>query len=226
MKKVLLAILSLGLILLPIKSVKAEEKYYDEKNTLNLIEVLEEEKIELKNKDYKESDDQVTIYLFRGLGCDYCRAFLKFLNEISVEHGDKFKLVSFETWYNEENAMLMDEISTFLELPADGVPYIIIGEQVIPGYVEDYDEDIVSTILGEYEAKNNNNKNNDVFYKYEKELKAQARAEMFKKIWSVAQVFVYVGIIVLFVYFQNRSIKKELKEIKQELAKLNKKKKE
>lgn len=233
MKKVLLAILSLGLIISPLKMVNASEKYYDEEKTLNLVEVLKNEEMELKNQDYKETDDQITIYLFRGQGCDYCRAFLKYLNSISKEHGDKFKLVSFETWYDQDNATLLDEISSFLEMPADGVPYIIIGDKVIPGYIEEYEKEITSAILEEYETKNSGKKTYDVFEEYEKDLKAKERAEKLAAFWSVAQVFVYVGVIVVFVYFQNKSLRKELNkienelnELKKELAKSNKKKKE
>ena len=32
------------------------------------------------NSEYTENDKQVTIYLFRGLGCTHCKDFLEFLN--------------------------------------------------------------------------------------------------------------------------------------------------
>ncbi|UKI57698.1 MAG: hypothetical protein L6V81_10410 [Clostridium sp.] len=55
-----------------------------------------------------------------------------------------FKLVSFESWYNDENSNLLTEISTFMGEPATGVPYIIIGDKVFGGYTDSYDENIKS----------------------------------------------------------------------------------
>ena len=39
-------------------------------------ELLKAKEIELAYPDYKETDDQITIYMFRGTGCTYCRSFL------------------------------------------------------------------------------------------------------------------------------------------------------
>lgn len=72
-------------------------------NTLNLEEALKQEGIESKLENYKETDKQITIYLFRGNGCTYCRNFLSFLNDIAEEYGSYFKVVSYETWYDQAN---------------------------------------------------------------------------------------------------------------------------
>ena len=45
---------------------------------------------------YKENDKQAVIYMFRGQGCGYCRAFLSFLASIVDDYGEYFKLVSFD----------------------------------------------------------------------------------------------------------------------------------
>ena len=84
-------------IIIPVKAF-AKEQY----KTLNLEETLAEEGIEKKFSNYKETDDQITIYMFRGKGCAYCKKFLEFLNGITEEYGKYFKLVSFESWYNDE----------------------------------------------------------------------------------------------------------------------------
>ena len=140
-KKIAIIVLMLLSIIIPVKAF-AKEQY----KTLNLEETLAEEGIEKKFSNYKETDDQITIYMFRGKGCAYCKKFLEFLNGITEEYGKYFKLVSFESWYNDENSNLLTDISTFMGEPASGVPYIIIGDKVFGGYTDSYDESIKAAI--------------------------------------------------------------------------------
>ena len=79
MKKKLILLL-LVVSLLPFKVFA--KSLVDDYNTMNFKETLEAEGFTLENKDYKETDDQAIIYMFRGQGCTYCRAFLTFLNSI------------------------------------------------------------------------------------------------------------------------------------------------
>ena len=143
----LLGIILVSLFIFPI-TAKALEY-----NTLNFKEVLADEAIEEKFADYKETKDQITIYLFRGKGCGYCRAYLTFMNSIAPEYGKYFKMVSYEVWNDENNSNLMSEVSNFLGQPAGGVPYIVIGDKVFPGYTDDYDEDIKAAIMNLYNTK-------------------------------------------------------------------------
>lgn len=148
MKKIILVLL-LCLTIVPF-GAKAEKQKY---NTLNLEGALSQEQIEFDFSNYKETKDQITIYLFRGNGCSYCRAFLQFLNSIVPEYGKYFKVVSYETWYDQDNYKFMLEVSNFLGQPATGVPYIIIGDQVFPGYAASYDEQIKKAIVDLYNSK-------------------------------------------------------------------------
>ncbi len=145
--KKILIVLVMVMMILPL-NVKAEKEEY---KTLNLDNALTEEQIEHDFSNYSENDKQVTIYLFRGKGCGYCKKFLTFLNSIVDDYGKYFKLVSYEVWYDENNSQLMQDVSSFLEQPADGVPYIIIGDKVFKGYSEKYDDDIKSTIKSLYD---------------------------------------------------------------------------
>lgn len=111
-------------------------------------------------------NDKINVYLFRGKGCPHCQEFLNFLNSINDEYGDMYELVSYEVWNNSDNNELMKTISAFLEQPAQGVPYIIIGKTVIPGYVSSLDSDIKSAIKDLYETSKS--KRYDVFTEYEK----------------------------------------------------------
>lgn len=190
-KKIAIIVLMLLSVIIPVKAF-AKEQY----KTLNLEETLAEEGIEKKFTDYKETDDQVIIYLFRGKGCAYCRKFLEFLNGITDEYGKYFKLVSFESWYNEENSNLLGEISTFMGEQASGVPYIIIGDKVFGGYTESYDESIKSAIKTLYDSKDRY----DVFeeYEYSKKWDKILNPSNFTVIiWTICLVVASTVVIVL-----------------------------
>ena len=154
MKKKILLFVAMCLLVLPI-TTKAIS--YDKYKTLNLKEALKEEEIAEAFKNYKETDKQATIYLFRGKGCGFCRAFLTFLNSITDEYGKYFKVVSFEVWNDADNKQLLNAVATFLgDDPFSdnfGVPYIVIGDKKFDGYSEAYDEDIKSAIKDLYDSK-------------------------------------------------------------------------
>lgn len=157
MKKFLLIILMI-VAFIPL-SARAD-KYYDGYNTLDFKAALAEEGIKLENSSYKETDDQVIIYLFRGKGCGFCRKFLTFLSSISKDYGKYFKVVSFEVWNDVKNNELLNKMPNVTGVKAEGVPYVIIGSKVFDGYSESYDEDIKAQIMSEYK-----NKSEDVFEK-------------------------------------------------------------
>jgi len=147
-KKILILLLMV-LIVLPTTAF-AEEKTY---TTLNLDEALTEEEIDHDFSNYKETDDQITIYLFRGKGCGYCKKFLTFLNSIIDDYGKYFKVESYEVWNNTDNAQLMSDVAKALGKNAEGVPFIVIGDKVFAGYAESYDKDIKAAIKELYETK-------------------------------------------------------------------------
>ena len=118
--------------------------------TTNFTETLKAEGITPLNSSYKENDDQVIIYLFRGSGCPHCYDFLEFLNSISTEYGKKFKLVSYEVYYNKDNLDLQNQVGEFLEQPSTGVPYIVIGDKVFIGYGDSYATAIKNQIDDKY----------------------------------------------------------------------------
>ena len=162
MKKKLLIIL---MVIAMIPTKVFAKTYYDGYNTKNFKETLAAEQMEIQNKDYKESSDQAIIYMFRGDGCGYCRAFLEFLNSISKEYGKYFKLVSFEVWNDSKNSELFKQVPLVTNEAASGVPYIIIGDKVFGGYAESYNEDIKSAIMAQY-----NDSSYDVFEKLDERL--------------------------------------------------------
>lgn len=196
MKKILLFLLVL--VLMPATVFAAKSKY----ESKNLKEVLAEEEIDEEFSSYKETDDQVIIYLFRGQGCGYCRRFLQFLNEITDEYGKKFKLVSYEVWYNEENNNLMNEVGTFLNNVPQGVPYIIIGDKVFAGFAESYEEPIKEKIDEMYKTKKKDRY--DVMEELEKSKKGEGKDSKFTSsksviFWNLGFITAGVVIIILFI---------------------------
>jgi len=85
MKKIFWSLLLSIIFLLPFKVMALPEEFSSYK-TMNLDEALTQEKISHDFSKYKETDDQVVIYLFRGNGCGFCRNFLTFLNNLSIEY--------------------------------------------------------------------------------------------------------------------------------------------
>ncbi|MBR4178908.1 MAG: hypothetical protein IKR57_06145 [Bacilli bacterium] len=210
MKKLLGVVFALLFLVSPmvLRAAEKEKVNISKYNTLNLKQTLAEEEIAEEFTNYAESDDQITIYLFRGKGCGYCRAFLSFLNTITNEYGQYFKLVSFETWYDENNSNLLATISDFMGERAGGVPYIIIGDQVFPGYANTYDDSIKSAITTLYDSK----ERYDVFEEYNKAIDAEKRAANAGVIKSIVWNFVFISLATVVVcYYVNRS-NKELYE--------------
>ena len=78
MKKTVVALLVFCLSLFPIclnAASTSDEIDLSKYTTLNLKDALAQEEIDMKYTDYKETNDQAVIYLVRGKGCTYCRAF-------------------------------------------------------------------------------------------------------------------------------------------------------
>ncbi len=152
MKRFIISILLLAVFLIP-KYVFAQTQ------ALDLINTLNEEKIEIMFDDYSENDNQVVVYLFRGAGCTHCYDFLQFLNAFAQDNGNLFKLRSFEVYDNQDNLALKKKIAEYFGDRAGGVPYIIIGNKTFYGFSDDDGEKIETAIKEEY----NNSERFDVF---------------------------------------------------------------
>ena len=221
MKKKFLAFLLVAMVALVPFGVSAKSML-DDYQTKNFVDTLKAEEMEIKNKDYKENDKQAIIYMFRGQGCGYCRKFLEFLNSISEEYGQYFKLVSLEVWNDANNAELFKKVPLVTNEPAGGVPYIIIGEKVFGGYAEAYDEGIKSAIMAQY-----NDNNYDVFEALDERLNGNSSSgtSSFAVIFWNAAIVVAATVAIIVVNNNNtkrvleavkHSEKKEVKEEKKE----------
>lgn len=113
-------------------------------------EAVEElESMDLSN--YKESDEKVNVYLFRGSSCSHCFDAVTFFASIAEEYGDYFNLRSYEVWSNTDNADLMTKAGEKLGDEVSGVPYIVVGEKSWSGFTDSYGDEIKSEIKSQYE---------------------------------------------------------------------------
>lgn len=215
MKKILIAVVAALCLFLPLSAKAVAVEDY---TTLNLKEILEAEEIEPSFDELKENDDQVIIYLFRGQGCGFCRGFLEYLNKIYEDEGDKFKVVSFQTWGDtaeaQANDALLREVAEFMgvaEPEKTGVPFIVIGDQYFPGFTEDaYGEAVLSAIDSEY------NKDKEDRYDLFKAMNEQKKEKSPANLTvggAVIITILAVGAVIVYDTIRFNKIQDELKQI-------------
>lgn len=140
MKKIKYLVLLLAAFLILPFAVYAEDEYEDE----GYVEEVAEEAT--SSEESNDDSKKVNIYLFRGEGCPHCQEAEEWFESIKGEYGNYFKVVDYETWYNEENAKLMEQVAEARGETAEGVPYIIIGNKSWNGFAESYEEEILEQI--------------------------------------------------------------------------------
>ena len=101
---------------------------------------------------FADENEEVNVYFFKGDGCGYCEAGLEWFGEIEDRYGERFKLHEYETWYDKDNAALMDAVAKIRGEDVKGVPYIIIGDQSWNGFDDSYKDEIIDKIRSEYKT--------------------------------------------------------------------------
>ena len=82
-----------------------------------------------------QAKDKYNIYLFYGDGCPHCAAEEEFL-ESYLGIYDNVELVKYEVWKNADNRELLVKVQDELNNHANGVPYLVIGDKAIVGYLD------------------------------------------------------------------------------------------
>ena len=118
-------------------------------DNLNKVEVLKEDHI----SDVTFDENKKNIYIFWGNGCAHCEHLKEYLTENSKLWKNDYQIFAFETWKDEENAQLMDDVLALMGKENEGTPTVIIGDEVLVGYGDDMQED--------YEASFESEKDND-----------------------------------------------------------------
>lgn len=163
-----------------------------------LSEALKEEKMDNDLGDYDDNEEKPAIYLFRGDGCPHCTEFLEYASSKLVkEKGDKFRLVTYEVWKNENNAELMQKVSDYFKDDASGVPYIIIGDKTFNGYAESMNKEIEEAI----DKLNDSEEKFDVLTKIDMNstTKKETKSKQDNTFTVVFMLFALVALIVLVV---------------------------
>ena len=114
-----------------------------------LAEAAAQEGITFNHPNYTYDESKPNVYLFRGHGCSHCYELIEYLETIIDEYGKYFNLVSYEVWYNSDNSTLMSTVASVLGDNANGVPYLVIGDQTFIGYRASTDAEAIKKAVKE-----------------------------------------------------------------------------
>lgn len=92
---------------------------------------------------------EINIYLFYGEGCPHCKDEKVYLNNYIKENKD-VKLYTYEVWNNAENQEKFLEVQKIVEISSRGVPYLVIGNNVISGFSKNSTEELIENTINYY----------------------------------------------------------------------------
>jgi len=96
---------------------------------------------------------EMNIYWFHGKECPHCKEEKVFLDKY-LEKNKNIHLKAYEVWHDEENQNKLNGVKKLLNDKSVGVPYLVIGNNVIVGYIEDYTDDVIKNTVNYYMANN------------------------------------------------------------------------
>ncbi len=101
--------------------------------------------------------DKINIYFFWGNGCPHCEEMFEYLESIKDDYGKYYNVYAFEVWYDENNGSVMDYFLDEFDksIGNRGVPVYIIGDVYFEGFSSNMEEEILDTIMSEYEDREN-----------------------------------------------------------------------
>lgn len=204
-KNILLTIAVLSMFLaLPFNvSAKAkadslEETINEEINTFDGQEGYEDYVKTLKEADlseYKESDDKVNVYIFRGSTCSHCLDAVAHFASIAKDEGKYFNVKTYEVWSNSDNNDLMNDAANEIgDSEVSGVPYIVIGKKSWSGYAASYDDEMMKEIKSEY------NKDKSKRYDVIKAVNGEATGEKSSIAGDVISVVIIIAVMGLITF--------------------------
>lgn len=132
-------------------------KYLKEQKELNKIAVINKDipLEEARRNNELLGNRKVTIYLFYGKSCPHCEDLLNYLESLKGKYGKYFTVYAFEVWYNKENGELMDKFLQEFggEVGSRSVPYYIVGDEVMSGYIPSMSTKVKDKILEKYKER-------------------------------------------------------------------------
>lgn len=94
--------------------------------------------------------DKLNIYLFYGESCPHCRELEEFL-EPYLKQNENVILNKYEVWNNKDNQEKLNEVQKILNDNSSGVPYLIIGNNVITGYDSEITPERIKSTINYYQ---------------------------------------------------------------------------
>lgn len=94
--------------------------------------------------------DKLNIYLFYGESCPHCRELEEFL-EPYLKQNENVILNKYEVWNNKDNQEKLNEVRKILNDNSSGVPYLIIGNNVITGYDSEITPERIKNTINYYQ---------------------------------------------------------------------------
>ena len=94
------------------------------------------------------------LYLFYGETCPHCADEEEFL-ESYLGIYDNVELVRYEVWNSKDNRELMVKVQNELNNHASGVPYLVIGDKVIVGYLDGTTDEQIKKEVKKYVSTKN-----------------------------------------------------------------------
>ena len=82
-----------------------------------------------------KADNVVNMYLFYGDGCPHCAEEEEFLKDY-LDKEKSARLIKYEIWHSSENRDILIKVQNKLNNHENGVPYLIIGDHVLVGYID------------------------------------------------------------------------------------------
>ena len=102
------------------------------------------------------ANEKVNVYLFYGDGCPHCSALEEYLDE-NYSNDKDVKVYKYEVWNDVTNQELWKKVEDVTGEEAKGVPYFVIGKEVMQGYsAGDVWEKKVDEAIGEAKKINYN----------------------------------------------------------------------
>ena len=105
--------------------------------------------------------DSIKVYLFYGDGCPHCAEEEKFFDKYLKENNE-VTLVKYEVWGSSENRLLLSKVQDKLNDHRSGVPFLVIGDNVILGYMDGVTDELIKDTINE---EINNRKYEDIVEK-------------------------------------------------------------
>lgn len=121
---------------------------------------------------FAESNNKITIYLFRGARCGHCESALEYINSNRDKLKD-YEFITYETWDDSNNSKLLEKIGKKLELDEDdlgSVPLFVVGDKYIVGY---RNSTTIDTVVGNAESFQNAEEYKDIVKEAMEELKQE-----------------------------------------------------